>query len=242
MKKFKHKISNNIAIETNSGKNYRVSNPQNFTIPKWIIENSEDWEEIKEEKIFEILEFGDGINRFYKKSDGVFTINLQYLYGESDLLNNTNYFITRVKRLRDDVIFEQGNKVKFNGVCSYKFFKIDNFYLRTHDNILLARSKDKSIVEDILRIEKLREPLFISEDAVEIFENDFPWILHNNEIYQWDEGRMEIGIFPTYDKSLKYFSTKEAAEKYVDDNELKFSKRQILDAFENSGEISTSSW
>ena len=84
--------------------------------------------------------------------------------------------------------------------------------------------------------------MFISEDAVEIFENDFPWILHNNEIYQWDEGRMEIGIFPTYDKSLKYFSTKEAAEKYVDDNELKFSKRQILDAFENSGEISTSSW
>lgn len=56
MRKFKHKQTGNIAIETHSEKNYRVSEPQNFTIPKWIVENSEEWEEVKEEKYPKVLE------------------------------------------------------------------------------------------------------------------------------------------------------------------------------------------
>lgn len=46
MRKFKHKITGNIATEIHSGYNYKVTNPQNFTIPKWIVENSSDWQEI----------------------------------------------------------------------------------------------------------------------------------------------------------------------------------------------------
>ena len=42
--KYKHKTTGNIAELTQSGKNYKVTQPQNFTIPSWIIENSEDWE------------------------------------------------------------------------------------------------------------------------------------------------------------------------------------------------------
>ena len=45
MKKYKHKITGNIAVETHSEQNYRV---QNFTIPNWIVESSTDWEEIEE--------------------------------------------------------------------------------------------------------------------------------------------------------------------------------------------------
>jgi hypothetical protein len=48
MRKFKHKTTGYISTETNSEKNYKVSEPKNFTIPKWIVENSGDWEEIKE--------------------------------------------------------------------------------------------------------------------------------------------------------------------------------------------------
>ena len=47
MKKFKHKTTGYIATSTTSEKNYKVSEPRNFTIPKWIVENSEDWEEVK---------------------------------------------------------------------------------------------------------------------------------------------------------------------------------------------------
>ena len=46
MSKYKHKITGYIAEETNSKENYKVSEPRNFTIPKWIVENSGDWEEI----------------------------------------------------------------------------------------------------------------------------------------------------------------------------------------------------
>jgi len=48
MRKFKHKTTGRIATETSSEKNYKVSEPKNFTIPKWIIENSNDWVEIIE--------------------------------------------------------------------------------------------------------------------------------------------------------------------------------------------------
>lgn len=46
MRKFKHKLTGNIAVETSTEKNYKVSEPKNFTVPKWIVENSGDWEEI----------------------------------------------------------------------------------------------------------------------------------------------------------------------------------------------------
>ena len=46
MKRYRHKETGNIAVETSSGKNYKVSEPQNSTIPKWIVENSKEWEEI----------------------------------------------------------------------------------------------------------------------------------------------------------------------------------------------------
>ncbi len=47
--KYKHKTTGNIAELTQSGKNYKVSYPQNYTIPKWIIESSSDWEPITKE-------------------------------------------------------------------------------------------------------------------------------------------------------------------------------------------------
>lgn len=47
--KYKHKITGHVATLTSSGKNYKVTHPQNYTIPSWIIENSNDWGEIIEE-------------------------------------------------------------------------------------------------------------------------------------------------------------------------------------------------
>lgn len=40
---YKHKTTGHIAKLTASGKNYKVTYPQSYTIPKWIIENSNDW-------------------------------------------------------------------------------------------------------------------------------------------------------------------------------------------------------
>lgn len=62
MQEYKHKSTGFIATETLSEKNYKVSDPKNFTIPKWIIENSNDWEKIIEKKPVFIT--NNGINIF----------------------------------------------------------------------------------------------------------------------------------------------------------------------------------
>lgn len=81
--------------------------------------------------------------------------------------------------------------------------------------------------------QEIKKPLFVTEDGVEIFEGDFPWVVNsknNYDIYQWDEGCMENGIKSDYCKKLKYFSTKEVAENWIKNNKPEFSKQQILDA------------
>lgn len=57
---YKHKITGNIAELSNSGKNYKVSHPQNFTIPAWIIENSNDWEPINKRYPIEFKDLKGG--------------------------------------------------------------------------------------------------------------------------------------------------------------------------------------
>jgi hypothetical protein len=76
MKQYKHKITGFIATETNSGKNFKVNNPQNFTIPSWIIEKGEDWEEIVKNFLF-ITE--DGKEIF--EGDEWFSIHIEYNSG-----------------------------------------------------------------------------------------------------------------------------------------------------------------
>lgn len=58
--KYKHKITGNIAELTQSGKNYKVTQPQNFTIPSWIIENSTDWEPMNVEYPLEYKDLRGG--------------------------------------------------------------------------------------------------------------------------------------------------------------------------------------
>ena len=75
MKRYRHKETGNIAVETSSEKNYKVSEPQNFTIPKWIVENSKEWEEITN-KVLIVTEDGKEIrdgetfwNVFFEKPE-----------------------------------------------------------------------------------------------------------------------------------------------------------------------------
>lgn len=79
MKRFKHKQTGHIATETHSEKNYKVSYPQNYTIPKWIIENSNDWEEVKP-----ILTTADGVDIFKSKEKvTLYTVWINKSYQDS---------------------------------------------------------------------------------------------------------------------------------------------------------------
>jgi hypothetical protein len=69
-------------------------------------------------KIYEILEFGDGFNTYTKLPSGEFTINLQHMYKEEDLIKGfgssgtKDVFVSKVKRLYDSKILELGDPVR----------------------------------------------------------------------------------------------------------------------------------
>lgn len=85
-----------------------------------------------------------------------------------------------------------------------------------------------------------KQPLFITEDGKEIFEDsDVWWVRTTFEDKTFcDDKPFEYGLFNrdwnTRSKSLRYkwFSTKEAAEKWIEENKPVYSKKQILNKIE----------
>ena len=77
--------------------------------------------------------------------------------------------------------------------------------------------------------ENAKKPIFISADGKEIFEGDKFWII-NAYSYEFR------GINITYSGNDEYlkFSTKQAAQEYIDNNKPKYSLKNIEKAFENS--------
>jgi len=71
--------------------------------------------------------------------------------------------------------------------------------------------------------EEVKEKLFTTEDGVDIYKGDKCWAINKNGL--------DIPHFDCYNGisygELIYFSTKEAAEKYIDENKPMYSKKQI---------------
>jgi hypothetical protein len=81
--------------------------------------------------------------------------------------------------------------------------------------------------------EKMYEkiPLFTTEDNVEIFEGDIFWFVDT----MWNIGMGKATSAHKHISEYKTFSTKEAAEKYVDENKPVFSRKQIEQSFNYMG-------
>lgn len=86
--------------------------------------------------------------------------------------------------------------------------------------------------------EEIKEPLFTTFDGVEIFEmNSLIYEVYKtnypNSIRLQDYERDESIDFSS-DETYRYFSTLEAAKKWIDENKPIYSKNQILNAIEKS--------
>jgi hypothetical protein len=90
-------------------------------------------------------------------------------------------------------------------------------------------------------IEEIKEPLFITEDGVEIFyEKDVVYGVLPTAI--WEKRVFNITTcLSESNKEWKYFSTKEAAEYWIDQNKPKYSIKQIRDAIDSTP-LSTPLW
>ena len=125
-------------------------------------------------------------------------------------------------------VFTLGDKVTYNYKANYAPWIVDNFLLRS-DGKILARSKSNSICEIVSEIKKAPELLFVTEDGIEKYiDEDFyyigdAWNLCLTKcLYKGD------GDFSKF----KTFHNIEAAQKYIDENEPIYSKKQVREALE----------
>lgn len=201
-------ILNEKLLEPSADKFYYAGywfNPQSF---------SEFWEEIIE-KDYEIICFRRKWDNNvtvtpYGKKRGWLAVEDISVFTEDELLHNKNFEIYIVKRLSDGEIFTIGDKVRITKLQCDGSFIIDRFYFDCNNDKLLCNGKSSGNGHvSITKIEKVKQPLFITEDGKEIFKGDKFWFADK---YKFSEGTAcDSDIRPT----LKHFSTKEAAENYV---------------------------
>lgn len=188
----------------------------------------EFWEEIVE-KDYEILSFkqdskcSDLWTKFShgwcRNSNGE---AVTYPYTDDEILNNhlTNgikYNIHSVKRLSDGEIFTVGDNVNYsynnekNQTITKKYI-IEKIYFIEKERVSFYVGEGLSL--GLNSIKKVIQPLFTTEDGVDIYEGDklSTVLLDTMELYTVNG---LAGSNTTPSENFKYFSTKKAAEEYV---------------------------
>jgi len=214
MRKFKHKITGDIVIETIcKGNRYYSNGPHD--IPAVFVENSNDWQEIIE-KDYEILAFSFENRIDYKVCTGLFKFKGAISNGWPEE-SYKNWQIHSIKRLSDNEIFTIGDKTN-NGTIS-KFENcsvgIRGFFKEKPENYHVNLNTIKKVIY-----------LFTTHDGVDIYEDDFVhWVAFYKDktpyyLYKlcFVKGHLELDFVNTY----KIFSTKQAAEEYVAKNKVLF--------------------
>jgi len=252
MKEFKHKTTGHIATETNSGKNYKVSVPQNYTIPKWIIENSTDWEEVIEipeyVKCIKVWAGLLGLSELLK----IYKTNISppfSVWSWDILIKQESFFKPSTKEA-----FDLQNTPDYTGVCfrhstTRGLFKINEFnlsnywleqginkdftsYTKLEVHKFLTEGKWIQVPLEEYEAMYFPKPLFITDDDKEIFEGDKFYFV--DDLFDIGEGiGRDYNRFKKIEK-YKHFSTREAAKKYVDMNKPKYSHKNVEDALNNS--------
>lgn len=189
----------------------------------------EFWEEVIE-KDYEIMSFrSKESQRIAIKNDKIGSYSYHpsgYLLNEKDLLEDDRSEIYSIKRLSDGEIFYIGDKVRISKLQYDGSFIIDRFYFDCNNDKLLCngRSSGNGHVS-ITKIEKVKQPLFTTEDGKEIFKGDKFWFVDK---YNFSEG---IACDSDIRPYLKHFSTKEAVEKYILMNKPCLSINDVIKEF-----------
>lgn len=116
---------------------------------------------------------------------------------------------------------EIGSYIEFLGNCHQIINSNGNFLKSDLEKFteFWEKVEDKSIL--------------ITEDGVEIFKGDIYWrliaVIKEDRTFTFLEKSDEKGAFPYRGGGGKFFSTKEAAEKYLDENKPMYSKKEVRD-------------
>jgi hypothetical protein len=254
-KKYKHKITGDIAIK--SAESYFIDTVKCTTnIPANIIENSNDWEEVKE--FPKIISFRSlypaekGIILTYEGEKCIKTSNETYrphsrVISFSVALKDPLCEIYQVA-ISETEVYTLGDKVKhpFNGSNSV----ISKFIIckDPRKDVVAAFNTQDSIGKlfaildntfgigniKVCNLEKAPEPLFLTEDKVEIYPGDISFGVRLSDFMLIPIAHKDTTFY--FPKGIKEFSTKELAEKYILENKPIYSKKQIRDIIELDGD------
>jgi len=142
--------------------------------------------------------------------------------------------IYSIKRLSDGEIFSVGDKLdlRAGGIRKITGISLDDSGVSEFSKRSipwLECGKDYGTCLDWAV--HYKEPILITEDGKEIFEGDSYWrviaVLENQRVFVYTEKVDEKGEFIYRGGGGLFFSTKEAAEKYIEENKPIISKRQL---------------
>jgi hypothetical protein len=228
MKTYRHKITGFTAVETTTEKNYKVTEPRHFTIPKWVVENSSDWELVEEpKKDWEILSFTNSLrNIFHLNNQGYYDCiedkepatfrTLKFMLEEATFCK-----INSIKRLSDGEVFSVGDYID---LLDEPISKIDVNFLSLKLPYLHCGNYGTA-----LSIAEKRKALFTTEDGVELNEGDLCYLIHlplNNKT-ELPKSSVFVKEFLPNPSYRLIFNNPKAAKEYIAYNKPRFSLNEI---------------
>lgn len=186
------------------------------------------------EKNYEILSFKGVLtgmiyhltdNKLYKPHSGAGCSLKEALVSDSDLN------IYSVKRLSDGEIFTIGDNIKHKNNVTYPVGIITCLHIVSSVIFVTINDRIKGFDTNISLVEQYKQqPLFTTEDDVDIYNLNRVWYLRQNnliinEIYD------VLATNKSKDTNHLYFSTKEAAEEYILMNKPCLSIKEITPIF-----------
>lgn len=201
----------------------------------------DNWEDITKDN-YEILSFiclkckykktenGDYIQSEENWSNGHSVLKLENL-----IEREHTYKIHSVKRLSDGEVFTIGDRVirgSSDGCTSpcKAVRNISRIYIK--HNALLFDDLDGGIntAFQLLLFLKIKQPLFTTEDGIDIYENDTVYEVKKSfEIFYYDQWRSHFGNNGKPINNNKTFSTREKAKKYILDNRPCLSFNEVIE-------------
>lgn len=218
--KYKHKIIGEEATLLEGHLDfYEVSNGE--CVPKRFIENSCDWKKVAE-KDYELLSYTFDGTLCTKRDNGKYLRVDSTSKGGATLEEVLSFWreghaIHSVKRLSDGEVFTVGDKVGFK---NHSDEEVIESIVIIQDNLWLNFSEDELC--RLSGVKKLKQPLFTTEDNVEVYVGDVFCLVQKSTLDIIKECRYKA------DSDFLTFSSIENAEKYIRDNKKKYSLKDMV--------------
>ena len=208
-KEFRHKGTGEVVKQYEFDERF-YEDEDGCMYPSRFVENSLDWEEIKEKKTYEVLTYKqvEGANLYHLQGEGVYkTKNCNISFLNSDF-GDKNPIIS-VKRLSDGEIFTVGDKTTKG--------EITEILLSPCGGAFGIRTKEHNNWSGSATFSKVK-PLYTTYDGVERFEFQREyWVINDKYIpaHKFTICHTHLEGSLSEPKIWKIFSTEEKAQEYA---------------------------